>query len=474
VRPRTLLILLGVVAGLLLFIRFYEHDVPSSDERATQAKKLLRFKKEDVIAVSLEANGTAVRLQRVKAAAAGKEAEWRMTQPLAVGADNGAVDRLLETLGAVEQNRDLGAVDPKTVGLVSPRGKVVLTTAQGDTRVSVGAQVPTGGELVARVEGPGAKSGVYILIDTLWSELLHKPDDWRDRKMFQSDRDHIERIALTPTGGQRLLLVKHPDGFWMESPIADRADHELVDKLLTDLTALSAEAFADGAPAQAADLGLTSPRALVEVGLRGQAQPIRIELGASHNEPAPPATPGAPPQSPTPTTLTWMRIGGQTFESRGSLDGALERAPAAWRSMSLAGVEVHQVDSVAVRDANGAATTLTRSGPDWKRGGVTISYLPVSELLFALLDAKADRLLSSAEAQEQGVATKPVLHFALTTQVGPETIEIFPPLPSGVVPARVTGRDAILLLPVGKTKDLTDKLAAVRSEKALPPESSGK
>jgi len=101
---------------------------------------------------------------------------------------------------------------------------------------------------------------------------------------------------------------------------------------------------------------------------------------------------------------------------------------------------------------------------------VTISYLPVSELLFALLDAKADRLLSPAEAQQQGIAPKAAMQFVLTTQVGPETIDVFPPTASGAVPAKVSGRDVVLLLPAGKQKDLADKLAAVRSEKPLPPD----
>ena len=103
-RPRTLLVLLVLVVGLGLFIRFYEHDLPSSEERAQHAKKILDFKKDDVTAVTVEANGTVVRVERVKppvpsggqagagagtggAAKPGKPAgpaaaEWRLTRPL--------------------------------------------------------------------------------------------------------------------------------------------------------------------------------------------------------------------------------------------------------------------------------------------------------------------------------------------------------------------------------------------------------
>jgi len=57
VRPRTLLVLLIVVVALGAFIRFYERDLPSSEERAKQAKKVLDFKKDQVTRVRLLVNG---------------------------------------------------------------------------------------------------------------------------------------------------------------------------------------------------------------------------------------------------------------------------------------------------------------------------------------------------------------------------------------------------------------------------------
>src|SRR3569832_1158515 len=109
-KPRTLLILLAVVLGLGAFIWFYERKLPSSDERAENAKKVVALKKEDVQEVTLEtANGKVVLARTVSPAASEDKKEkkdgegdedaqgqpaidWKLVQPMASRADAFAVD----------------------------------------------------------------------------------------------------------------------------------------------------------------------------------------------------------------------------------------------------------------------------------------------------------------------------------------------------------------------------------------------
>jgi hypothetical protein len=499
VRPRTLLVLLIVVVGLAAFIRFYERDLPSSDERAQRAKKVLDFKKDQVNRVRLTAAGTTVVLERQPAPGApgakGKGAakpaatklpdalaalaantakgpdapgEWRIAQPLQARADAAAVDRLLDSLVNLEKTRTLDRVAPAEMGLDKPRGVVALTIAgaRGETVLQIGATVPTTGQAIVAVAG---RPQAYVVGDTLLSDVAKKPGEWRDRQMFHGDRDAIERLAWTVGSGPRVVLAKRGDRFWLESPLADRADRDQVEKLLSDLMGLNADTFLDAPPAPAAP-----PRAVLEVVVAGQSQPFRVELGASH-----PASSGAPqPGAPeTAGTLTAARAGATWFETRSALPETLARPLADWRSPLLSGLEVHQVDSAVVHDAQGALS-LARSGTDWKRGAATISYLPVSDLLFAVTEAKADRLLTPAEAAALGAgAGQPALSFELKGgQAGSETLSLYPPLAGAAkgVPARGGGRDTVLLLPESKLKDIRDRLDAVRAAKPLPPEKPAK
>ena len=96
-RPRTLLILLLVVVGLVAFIALYEGELPSSDERAAQAKLLFHFDDEDVNGLEIEWEGNRVVLERPVAEAADEEGEeesrsevtdeWRLVYPLEARAD---------------------------------------------------------------------------------------------------------------------------------------------------------------------------------------------------------------------------------------------------------------------------------------------------------------------------------------------------------------------------------------------------
>src|SRR5258705_13225432 len=63
-RPRTLLVLLLLVAGLGLYIGLYERKLPSSTERAAQEKKVLGLGKEEILGVTLESPAGSLTLDR--------------------------------------------------------------------------------------------------------------------------------------------------------------------------------------------------------------------------------------------------------------------------------------------------------------------------------------------------------------------------------------------------------------------------
>jgi len=474
-KPRTLLILLAVVLALGAFIWFYERKLPSSEERATLGKKVLELDKAEVTAVAIDSSKGTLRLERTGGAAAPKAkegepapeapaVEWRIVQPLAARADSFAVDRLLDGLAALEKTRTLDDVDPRAVGLDKPRAVVRLTTrTEGKTVEKVlqlGAEVPPGGSLIAAVPG---RKGAYVVGDAILAEVDKAPGEWRDRLVFRGDRERIRSITLTGAAGGPVVLARRADGFWIERPFADRADHDLVDGLLSDLTGLTADRFLDGGSRPPSALGLQPPRATVDVAFSGVTPPVRIDLGTA-------VTGAAAPEGQPSGEVGYARVGDVTFEVRTRLGESALRAPADWRALQLSAFEVHQVDSATVRDG-GTALELTRADTDWKRGDTLISYLPVSDLLFAVIGARAERLLTPAEAQglHAGLA-KPLLTFELRTKdAGNETLTLYPPVQGGV-PARASGREVVLLLPADALQQIQAKVKAVREAKAVKPE----
>ena len=463
-KPRTLLILLVLVLGLGAFIWFYERKLPSSEERETLGKKVFALEKGDVTAVAIDAPKGSVRLERApapkpaqdkkdkKEETAGPAADWRLTRPLAARADAFAVDRLLDAVTSLQRTNTLDAVDPKAVGLDKPRATVRLTTRDGEKVLRIGAEVPPGGSTIAGIEG---RKGAYVVSDAVLSEVDKAPGEWRDHQVFRGNREAVQRITLTGGSAGPVVLARRSGSFWMERPAADRADRDLVDGLLSDLTGLTADRFLDG-PQNLAALGLNPPKGAVDVVFSDGTPPARVELGTAVTGPAAPA--GQPAGE-----LAYGKVGDTVFEVRTRLGESVRRAPVDWRALQLSAFEVHDVDSATVRDG-GTAMPLTRSGTDWKRGDTLISYLPVSDLLFAVTGARAQRVLDAAEAA--GLA-RPLLTFELHgKELGNETLTLYPPVKDGV-PARVSGRDVALLLPADTLSQIQAKLKGVRDAKAV-------
>jgi hypothetical protein len=462
-KPRTLLILLALVLALSAFIFFYERKLPSSEERATLGKKVFTFEKDTVTAVTIESGKGAVRLERAgpaKPAKAGKDgvtsepaAEWKIVKPLAARADTFAVDRLLESVTGLEKTSTIEKADPRAVGLDKPRATVRLSTSEGEKVLKIGAEVPPGGSTIAGVEG---SRDAYVVADSILADLEKPPGEWRNRTLFLGDRERISRITITSGAGGPggpVVLARHPDGFWMERPAADRADHDLVEGLLADLTGLTADRFVDGPVPP--DAGLNPPREVVDVAFSGVASPVRVELGA-------PVTGGATPAGQPSGEVSYVRIDGTVAQVRTRLAESARHAPADWRALQLSAFEVHEVESATVREAGQPPMELTRAGTDWKRGSTTISYLPASDLLFAVTSARATKILAPSEAQ----LAQPVLTFDLRTKEGNETLSLYPPVAGGV-PAKASGRNVVLLLPVDALQQIQAKVKEVQGAKAV-------
>jgi hypothetical protein len=471
-KPRTLLVLLVLVLGLGSYIWFYDREQPSSEERAELEKKAIPLKKDEVTAVSLQSEAGTVRLEKVSLPAPKEKTEkkeegdeltetpveWRIVEPLKARADTALVDGLLDALAALDTVRKLDDVNPKEVGLDRPRATVRVKTAEGEKVLKIGAEIPTSSTTIAAVGGGEGGKGALVVSDSVLTEIQRKPGDWRDRQIYRGDRDHVQRITLV-SGAQQVLLVKQGDSFRIESPFKDRADRDKIDDLFAELSGLTAERFLDGGEA-------VQPRTRVEV-ISDEAPPFRIELGAEVEAAAP--SPEEAAENPAAAAKTWQaRSGGQQFEVRTRLAEAAARPAAEWRAMSLSSLETFDVESATVQDAQGTLA-LTRAEPDWKRGKETISYLPVSDLLFSLVGAKADRLLTPDEAVAIGIVPngKPALTITLGSKSkGQETLKLYAPVAAGT-PATASDRNLILLLPPGTLGEIQGKLAEVRKAKPV-------
>lgn len=454
-RPKSVLVLFVIVVALLAFIWFYERELPSSDERGELAKKALHFEPGEIDAIGIELEGERVRLTRVPADVGSEEAEeslgffedeWRLEEPLQSRADADLVSGLLDALESLEMARELEGMGSAEAGLDAPRASLVLSTETGDQKLVVGSEVPASETMIVSVDG----GQPLVVSNALWESLSHPAGDWRSKDLYFGERDAIESVTLRSETAQ-LRLVRKGDSFWLEEPVADRADEEKVSNLLGSLVGLRAHAFLDDPEAALEDLGLDPVASAIEVGATGGTEDFQLEWGAPTSAEA---------------TRHFARLGDQIFETSAPLAEYLSLGPEAWRSLALTTFETHQIDSIRVLDDQGELT-LQRAGADWVRDDDRISFTAVSDLLYALVEARAARVEGSGEiGVGRADAGDTDLEITLSDGERQEILSLGPLLGGGLA-ARSSEREAILVLDEAVSGEIGQKLSAVRAAEPL-------
>lgn len=457
---RTLALLLGVVLGLGAFIWFYERDLPSSQEREELERRVLDLERDRVSRLILEAGERRVVLERATPEApreaGGAEREpgaeaveerrrWRLAHPLEYPADYWAVDGLVRDLAELEKSRTLQEWEAGEVGLAEPRGKVTVELEDGERRVLlVGAPVPASSTMIVTVEGSGA---AFVVADSLWESIEKEAGEWRDREVFTAQREEVEELLLA-AGGETIRLERREDGdFWLTEPLEDRAEPDGVSSLLRELTGLRVDGFVDDPP-PLAELGLEPPRGRFEVRLE-TGEPFVLLWGAATEE---------------QEDANYARTEDLVFTTTADLETPLDRSPREWRARSWSSLPVYEIDVVELGGAQGTLL-LRRDEGAWLRGEERIEHGTASDLLYAVDDARAERLLTPDEAPSLGA---PVLTLRLASEGGDEErLELYAATGEGLFPARTAGRDVILLLPAATRDEILAKLEAVREAEAL-------
>ncbi len=475
-QPRALLLLTLVALALGAFIFFYEQDLPSTDERVELAKKVLRLEDAAVEALLIEWGDHQVRLERRLpsggdagediVSAARSSDDWRIAAPLDARADSGAVDSLLSSLTGLESNRVLEDFDRVELGLDDPRARVTLVGEDGQSVLEIGAELPASSDMVVAVAG-GAQA--YQVASTLFDDLTKEPGDWRDKKLFMGPRGDVDRVTLAPlrAGGgevppkadkQKILLAKRGDDFWIESPLTDRADEDLVNTLLSELTGLRVENFLDEPLLTPENMGLEPPQGVLEAVLAGREQPFRLELGAATGDEG----------------EVYGQADSQLFEVKTTLGELLARDAADWRSKSWTALQVFKIEAARFEDAEGILE-IRRDGADWKRGEDLVGFTSVSDLLYPIADAKGERVLDRDAAVAAGHDLESgSLTIALSTKgadQGPavEELSLFPAV-DGFAAATSEVREAVLLLAEADVDEILEKLRALKTAEPLPGE----
>ncbi len=253
-------------------------------------KQLLKFERDKVDGVEIAAAG--------KNLAIGKDGgEWKLTTPVQVRADFGAVEGLMGRLQSAQMKSivadEAAPADLKKYGLDKPEVTVNVKAGSARATLLVGGKAEDGTIYVRDASRPMVMTAESSLVD----DLKKGADDYRRKDIFEFRAYNATRVELT-RNGQPVVFEKTKgqgenaqDKWRRVSPTAADADKDKIESLLSRLSNMRATSFVDAT----AKTGLDKPELIVYVKFDDGKKEERVSLGKSGDDvyASRPAEPGA-------------------------------------------------------------------------------------------------------------------------------------------------------------------------------------
>ncbi len=242
-------------------------------------KTLLKFERDKVDGVEMNAGGKTVQLAK-------DGAEWKITQPLQVRADYGAVEGLIGKLQTTAIKSivadSASAADLKKYGFDKPTAKVDLKLGSASATLLLGGTAEDK-TVYAR---DASKPAVVTVESSLADDLKKGADEFRRKDVFEFRAYNANRVELT-RNGQTVAFEKVKgsgndavDKWRRVSPTAGDADKDKIDALLSRLSNMRATSFVDAS----AKTGLNLPALTVFAKFEDGKKEERVTFGKVGND----------------------------------------------------------------------------------------------------------------------------------------------------------------------------------------------
>ena len=212
-------------------------------------------------------DGRAMTLQR-------EGTRWRQIFPFNVGVDAYSARQLATTAAALRGLKGISLSDPQdsriaSLGLETPTARITWRWNEGSLTLDLGNRALAGKAWVALDEADHA----WLVDASLHSRLFDiDPRLWRDGALFPEAGVETRSVGIE-AGGQRLVLNKESQGWFMEQPVRTRADAASIEDWLARLSRARALGYLYDQPDDIVRFGLEPPVATIE--MRGRLESDR-------------------------------------------------------------------------------------------------------------------------------------------------------------------------------------------------------
>ncbi len=483
--PRTTAVLLLVALGLGAFVYFYELKGEGArldaEERGKRVFAGLEPDQIDWITLRTT-DGVDARFER-------HDGAWQLTSPIVFPADP-AVDRMADTLATATHEAVFENPQPDAeYGLDDASARIVhFGAGDAEHELRLGKPTPVGSNVYVRT---GESPAVQTIADYRAKAFERSLTDLRRKQILDFDPSTVRELEVSWPGGRVVLEREEkappaapegeaaagpeaPAAWRMTAPVEAPGDADAVDDLLSALSYLRADGFADE-PTEAQRRLLDPPDFAVVLRTGEARDPIPFAVGR-----------------PDADEHRWVRVGGSPvlFQIAADRIDDFERKTVAYRNRTLARFalgDAQQIDFFF--QAKGDPLALhARRGPDgWtsspEQFGPGVLTRVASEL--SRLEATDVMAESMGEKELEALGLSPpattITVLGAEPESAPEGDELPPPAPRLAevyfghptpdgVPARALGDPAVYRLALDAAEHVPVSLDAFRTRFRAQPE----
>lgn len=300
-KPKTTLILLGVLVLLLALVLLFDSRGEKKEAAKERENTLISLTAADVRKVSLVRDGETLTFERDEAG------PWRLTAPLQAAADEYEVNSLVDSLTSLRIERVVEKEAADLAAYEIPKMEVSLWVKDKEAPVKllVGMENPLDKSLFAKREDDPR---LVLLASSLKATLEKKVFDFRDKSVFKFTAADVQSVEVR---GKDVAwrAGREGTGWFLREPVAALAAKSKVDSLLDSLSGIRAKAFVaeSKTPDSLQEFGLDKPEYEVTLSLPASNQEIVFAL----------AKKGETPYATTSLSTKIVSFEGTLFEDLG-------------------------------------------------------------------------------------------------------------------------------------------------------------
>lgn len=359
-RLRTTLILLALVVGVGLYIKFIESKGPNTEEATRRSGNVVNFERDNIDRIVIQNGEERIELKRV-------DKKWRMESPVKDSADGTTIDSLLFDLEDWKKettipSKEIEADKNKMAefGLAKAKLRLKLLGKDAPPEMWFGNNAALENRTYVRLEN---SKDVLVAPQSLKTAISKKAEEFRDRRLTETIATQVTRLALKTPAGE-MEVEKQSDHWQIVKPLRARADDQKVNDLLAQITTSRIAQFVADDRGDLHPYGLAEPRGTVTIFTADDKSAGRMD--SSRGETGQLLQIGAVPEKEK-EQMIYVRFAPRSFVFAvpKAIESVLNTKPNDLRDRHLVRFDSNQLDRVTIDAPGKTKTVLARKGENW-------------------------------------------------------------------------------------------------------------